>query len=133
LNVFTSGHGSFFKGKRIVSVSDDMFSIGRHMTTDVAVLGGLGAVADRMLHWMDEAEIEPSGFADEPQVRQAIASIAKPQFDFSGCPEDAPVTIREAMVTINAQVDEQRLVVTDGGRFMRQPWKWLDVTDPRHF
>lgn len=133
LNVFTSGHGSFFKGKRVVSVTDDMFSIGRHMTTDVAVLGGLGAVADRILHWLDEAEIEPSGFADEPQVRQAIASIARPEFNVAGRAADEPVTLREALIAINANLDAQRLVVTDGGRFMRQPWKWLDVAEPRHF
>lgn len=133
LNKFTSGHGAFLDGKRVILAANDTFTIGRDVIADATILGEPGAVADRMVYWLDEAEIAPSGFASEEVVRDAAAAIGKPLPLPDDAPLDGPVTIQEVMVAIDGVVEEKRILVTDGGRFMRQPWQLIQVTEPRFF
>lgn len=132
LNMFTTGHGAFLKGKRVIMVTSDRFSIGRHVTADATVLGDLGPVADRMAYWLDEAEIPPSQFASEARVKSAVAAIANPESD-GGATGAGALRIQDVMVAINNMVERKRILVTDGGRFMRQPWQTIQVTEPRYF
>lgn len=133
LNKFTSGHGAFLDRKRVILVADDTFTIGRDVIADATLLGEPGAVADRMVYWLDEAEIAPSGFASEDTVRDAVAAIGQPLPLPSDAPPDGPVSIQEAMVAMDGAVEQKRILATDGGRFMRQPWQLIQVTEPRYF
>lgn len=134
LNKFTTGHGAFLAKKRVIMVGDDTFSIGRDVIADATILGEPGAVADRMVHWLDEAEIPPSGFASEDVVKDAVALINQPP---AALPEirdaQAAVTVQEAITVLDGAIEEKRVLAVDGGRFMRQPWQLMRVTEPRYF
>ena len=133
LHMFTTAHGTLLNKKRLVMVIDDRDEIGRTMAVDAAILGAPGAVAERMLYWLDEAEIPPSQFVDEEVVTSAIAAIEQSYATPPTITPEAPITIAQALSAIEHVVDAQRLLVTDGGRFMRQPWQLMRVQQPRHF
>lgn len=133
LNMFTSAYGGLLQNKRVVLVTEDSQAIGRHAVADAAVLGEPGAVAERMRYWLDEAEIAPSRFASEAVVTDAAAAIAQPVLpDLDAAPDQA-ITIQEALVVVEDAVEPTRVLATDGGRFMRQPWQLMHVTEPRYF
>ncbi len=133
LNMFTTGWGELLAKKRVVLVTEDSRAIGRHATPDATVLGEPGAVAERIIHWLDEAGIAPSQFASEDVVKSAAAAIDHPVApDLDTSPGKA-VTIQEALLTVELAVEPTRVLATDGGRFMRQPWQLMHVTEPRYF
>lgn len=133
LNLFTTAWGGLLDKKRVVLVTEDRLAIGRHAVADATVLGEPGAVAERMIHWLDEAEIAPSQFASEAVVSVAAAAIDNPvALDLDASPERA-ITIQEALLAVEAAVEKTRVLATDGGRFMRQPWQLMHVTEPRYF
>lgn len=133
LHMFTTANGALLDKKRLVMVAEDRGEIGRTIAVDAAVLGELGAVADRMVYWLDEAEIAPSGFAAEEAVTSAVAAIEQSYAAAPRLDADAPITIQQALMVIEHAVEAQRVLVTDGGRFMRQPWQLMRVAQPRHF
>ncbi|MCZ2104161.1 MAG: thiamine pyrophosphate-binding protein [Comamonadaceae bacterium] len=133
LNFFTSGHGAFFDKKRIVMVLGDEAPIGQHGIADATVLGGMAAVAERVIHWLDEAEIAPSGFASEDVVKDAVAAMQAPYAPPEGADPQAKPSVQEALAVVEQTVEEKRVLATDGGRFMRQPWQLMHVTGPRYF
>ena len=133
LHMFTTANGTLLNKKRLVMVTDDRGEIGRTMAVDAAILGEPGAVAERMLYWLDEAEIPSSQFASEEVVTQAVAAMAASYDAPLPASSDAPITIQQALLAVEHAVQEQRLLVTDGGRFMRQPWQLMRVQQPRHF
>ena len=133
LHMFTTANGTLLNKKRLVMVTDERGEIGRTMAADAAILGEPGAVAERMLYWLDEAEIPSSQFASEEVVTQAVAAMAASYDAPLPASSDAPITIQEALLAVEHAVQEQRLLVTDGGRFMRQPWQLMRVQQPRHF
>ncbi|QXL83342.1 thiamine pyrophosphate-binding protein [Comamonas sp. NLF-1-9] len=133
LHMFTTANGTLLNKKRLVMVVSERGEVGRTMAADATVLGEPGAVAERMLYWIDEAEIAPSQFASEEVVTSAVAAIAQAYEAPLAEPLDAPLTIQEALIAIEHAVEPGRLLVTDGGRFMRQPWQLMRVQQPRHF
>lgn len=133
LNMFTSGYGGLLEKKRVVLVTEDSRAIGRHATTDATVLGEPGAVAERMRYWLDEAEIPSSRFASEEVVSTAVAAIDRAALPDLDAAPDRPITIQEALRVVEDVVEKTRVLATDGGRFMRQPWQLMHVTEPRYF
>ncbi len=133
LNMFTTGWGELLKKKRVVLVTEDRLAIGRHALADATVLGEPGAVAERMVYWLDEAEIPPSQFASEDAVASAAAAIDAPPALGLGEAPHRPITIQEALLAVEGAVERERVLATDGGRFMRQPWQLMHVTEPRCF
>lgn len=131
LNGLTTSAGTLVRDKRVVLVNDDPEEIGRHMMPDVAVLGDCGSVAARMVHWLDEAEIAPSRFCAQDEVRAALAAIvaARPPAASGVGPLDLGTVLR----SIDAMIGEERILVTDAGRFMGEAWNAFRVTDPRLF
>lgn len=133
LNFFTSGHGAFLDKRRVVMVLDNERTVGQHTAADATVLGGMAAVAERMTYWLDEAEIPPSGFASEDVVKDAVAAMNAAYVPPAGATAGEQVSVQEALMVIEETVDEKRVLATDGGRFMRQPWQLMHVTEPRYF
>ncbi len=129
LSFFTSSHGSFAKGRRIVQVNLDPADIGCQTEPDVGVVGDAAEVADAMVYWLDQAEVAPSGYRSEA-LREQIAAYR---------PEPLPpraddgVCIQTALQRINAVLPSDRVLVTDGGRFLGHAWKLIDVEAPSRF
>ena len=128
LNPYTLSHGTFAKGKRVVQVDIDPGQIGRYFIPDVGVVGDAARTADLFVHWLDAAEIEPSGGRGD-DVAQAVAT-PRPA-PLSGPP--GGIGAGEAVASLDALFPKDRVVVTDGGRFLGEVWKNLTVGHPRDF
>ena len=131
LNPYTLSHGAFAKGKRFVQVDSDAAQIGRYMIPDAGVTGDAAATADLFVKWLDEAEI-PSAEATDPALAQALAGASP----WEGLAEPAPgerVDMPRIVRRLEAVFPAERTLVTDGGRFLTEPWKNLRVPDPRQF
>ena len=88
-----------------------------------------GLTAGNILHWLDEAEIAPSGFAGEIDA----ASVAQHP---PGRPEAASpghVDFAYALDRLDAALPRERVLATDGGRFMTEVWCRLTAPEPRRF
>jgi acetolactate synthase-1/2/3 large subunit len=129
LHDFTTDRGSLLRGKRLVQVEVDSRNIGRNLHPDVALVADAGLTADNMVHWLDQAEIPPSGFTRELDV---TALTAHPP----GRREKARpgnVNYVWALDALEQSLPGNRIVVTDGGRFMTEVWCRISVPDPGSF
>lgn len=129
LNEWTTDHGQLFKGKRVVQVDIDASAIGRTLYPDAALIADAGLTAKNIVHWLDEAEIAPSGFTKE------LDGIALSLHDTPKPGDRAPNTVNyvQAIEWLEGALPKNRVLVTDGGRFMTEVWCRVSVKNPRDF
>lgn len=129
LNTKTVAAGSFLKGKRSVQVNLEPAEIARNFRADVGVVGDPEKVADLILHWLDEAEIEPSGFRTE-ELRHRLSETEPLNEMDNG---DGTVDYLQSLLELDRILPANRLLVTDVGRFMLQVWTTVRVEHPDAF
>lgn len=126
---FTTSHGGFMAGKRVVQIDNDFRQLGRRHIPDAMLCGDPALVAETILHWLDEAEIASSQATDTIRPESLRDGFPMPK------PGNAPGTLdyAEALVRIDRALPADRLFVSDGGRFMTEAWCRIGVTEPRNF
>ncbi|MEM6303491.1 MAG: thiamine pyrophosphate-binding protein [Pseudomonadota bacterium] len=129
LTEWTTDHGKLFKGKRVVQVYRDTGSIGGSLHPDAALIADAAVTAQNIHYWLDEAEIAPSGFTRE--LDAATLRAHEPAAPRKRAP--GTVSYVEALTWLNEILPENRILATDGGRFMTEVWCRLDVAHPRDF
>ncbi|WP_226621612.1 thiamine pyrophosphate-binding protein [Alloyangia pacifica] len=129
LHEFTTDRGKLLDGKRLVQIDSDRSAIGRTVHPDAALVADAGLTADNVVHWLDEAEIPGSRFTaeldGEELRRHPSARTTKTR---EGC-----VNYVAALERLEQALPENRILVTDGGRFMTEVWCRISVPDPRSF
>jgi thiamine pyrophosphate-dependent acetolactate synthase large subunit-like protein len=126
LNFHTSAEGSFLKGKRVIQVNDQQSDIGRNHVPDVGVIGTIPETVKEMMHWLDEAEIPPSGFRGELSRR----GLAKhPQ----GQSNPSRLDFVHALDQLDEILPDNRILVTDAGRYMIRTMQHMSVSGPRDY
>ncbi len=128
LHEFTTDRGKLMKDKRVVQVDVAPTAIGGGLHPDVALVADAGLTAETMLYWLDEAEIPASGFTPELDSDTLTAHPAA-----SATAKDGFVNFVYALERMEAALPKDRLLVTDGGRFMTEVWCRLSVPDPQSF
>lgn len=128
LNRFTTGDGSLLKGKRLIHVDVAQSQIGKSICPDAGIVGDVALTADRMIELLDLAEIEPSG-ARSAALKQKIANGAY-RAKSSKTHIGGTIDLRYALSRLNEVIPAERVVVQDGGRFMIEAWKVVEVSDP---
>lgn len=128
LNQFTADKGSLTEGKRIVQIDMDRRAIGRYVHPDAVLIADAALTADNIVHWLDEAEIPASGFTHELDPA-ALRLHPVPRGDA----RSGYVNYVWALTELEKALPEDRLLVTDGGRFMTEVWCRISVPDPRSF
>ncbi|PHP65956.1 acetolactate synthase [Zhengella mangrovi] len=129
LHAFTTDRGALMKGKRIIQINEDPAAIGRNFHPDAALVADAGLTADNIIHWLDEAEIPPTGFTGELDMAALTAHPAG-QADRAG---EGVVNYVHALERLEEALPKHRILATDGGRFMTEVWCRVSVPDPRHF
>ena len=79
--------------------------------------------------------LEEAGFdavAPDPDLVERLAS-ASPRDEFEDASGADTVDLRTAMVRLDELLPLNRSVVTDAGRFLLGPWRYLHVSDPLCF
>lgn len=125
LNRWTTANESLLKGKRVIQCSQEAADLDANYPPDAALTGDPASVAADIIYWLDQAEIPASGFRNE-EVRQRIAAC-DPFAGLVDTATDDTVDLTRSLLTLNKAIPEDRIVVTDVGRFVGQTWKALDV------
>jgi len=129
LHHFTTDKGGLMQGKRIVQVNDTVAEVSKNFHPDAALVADAGLTADNIVYWLDEAEIPPSGFTGELDMASLTyhppgqAGQAKP-----GC-----VSYVHALDRLEQVLPKNRILTTDGGRFMTEVWCRISVPGPKDF
>lgn len=128
LNLKTTDRGKLFEGKRVVQIDTEADAIGRKYVPKAALVADAGLTADNIIHWLDEAEIEPSGFSKE------LASNIATQYPTAKSDETLPghINLAFALDWLDDILPEDKIVVFDGGRFVTEAWCRMSTLDPRY-
>jgi len=128
LNRFTTAHGKYLEGIRVVQIDDDIRQLGRRHNPDAMLCGDPALVAKTIKYWLDEAEVPSSQATDtiDPESLREGFPLLKPfnateKLDYS-----------HALEKINAALPADRLFVSDAGRFMTEAWCRIDVCEPKN-
>jgi len=124
---FTTAHGSYLDGARVVQIDDDPRQFGRRHSPDAMLQGDPALVAETILNWLDAAEIPSSQATDalDPSALRARHPLPKPTN------AEGTLEYTRALDRINAALPEDRVFVSDAGRFMTEAWCRIGVSDPR--
>lgn len=128
LHDFTTDRGKLMKGKRIIQVDVAPTAIGGGLHPDAALLSDARQTAETIVYWLNEAEIAPSGFTrelDSDTLRQHPVQSIKTAPD--------RINYVHALERLEATLPTDRVLVTDGGRFMTEVWCRISVPDPQSF
>lgn len=128
LHDFTTDRGKLMKDKRIIQIDTDPTAIGGGLHPDAALVADAGLTAETILYWLNEAEIQPSGFTRELDTATLTAHVAG-----SGKAPDGFVNYIDTLEQLENALPTDRVLVTDGGRFMTEVWCRLSVPDPQSF
>jgi len=128
LHDFTTDRGKLMKDKRIVQVDVEPEAIGGGLHPDAALVADAGLTADTIVYWLNEAEIAPSGFTKELDVKLLTEHPAGKETI-----KDGVVSYVHALERLEDALPKDRLLVTDGGRFMTEVWCRLSVPNPQSF
>ena len=126
---FTTVHGSYLEGVRVVQVDDDFRQLGRRHVPDAMLAGDPELVAKTIVSWLDEAEIPSSQATDS--IDPAALREGFPLPKLSNGPETLDYS--RALDRIDAALPKDRLFVSDAGRFMTEAWCRVGVSEPRNF
>ncbi len=128
LHDFTTDRGKLMKDKRIIQVDVEPAAIGGGLHPDAALVADAGLTAETIVYWLDEAEIAPSGFTAELDIDTLTKHPAGPEKAKEGF-----VSYVHALERLEDALPKDRVLVTDGGRFMTEVWCRVTAPDPQSF
>ncbi|MEM1237329.1 MAG: thiamine pyrophosphate-binding protein [Pseudomonadota bacterium] len=129
LHHFTTDKGALLKGKRVVQINDTVTEVSKNYRPDAALVGDAKLTADNIRWWLDEAEIPGTGFAAELDTEKLTAH--RP-----GDPSKAGpgyVNFEYALDRLDKALPEDRMLTTDGGRFMTEVWCRVSAPNAESF
>lgn len=128
LNRFTTARSSYVENRRLIQIDEVATQLGRRERPDAAISGDPALVVDILIDWLDEAEI-PSSKATDGLVGKNFSDPAP-----VNNAENKPGTIglTHALTQIGKALPEDKILVTDGGRFLNEAWTRIDVSGPQN-
>lgn len=133
LNKWTTAEGSLLAGKAVIQVDVDHNSINKWAQASVGVIGDAAVVADMICQWLEQADIESTGFAST-ELAERLA-VSRSALDEASVEDRSTETVdfRAALRTIDAAFPEQRTLVIDGGRFIYDSFVMLHAPSPQAY
>ena len=128
LQDFTTDKGKLMKDKRIVQVDVHPRAIGRSLHPHAGLIADAGLTAETMLYWLDEAEIPASGFTRDLDIETLTAHPVGADKTADGC-----INYVRSLERLEEALPKDRVLVTDGGRFMTEVWCRISAPDPQSF
>ena len=128
LHDFTTDRGKLMKDKRIIQIDVDPTAIGGGLHPDAALVADSALTAETILYWLNEAEIPASGFTRDLDTVTLTAHVAG-----TGKVSEGFVNYVDTLERLENALPTDRLLVTDGGRFMTEVWCRISTPNPRSF
>jgi len=129
LQSFTTDKGALLKDKRVIQINNKPREISRNYHPSAALAADAGLTADNIIYWLDEAEIPPSGFTAELETQSLTTHpLGKIKDVNDGC-----VDFILALEELEKALPKNRMLTTDGGRFMTEVWCRISAPNPKSF
>jgi len=128
LHDFTTDRGKLMKDKRVIQIDVEPTAIGGGLHPDVALVADAYLTAKTILYWLDEAEVPESGFTRELDTSTLTAHATG-----SGKTSGNFVNYVDTLTRLEDALPKDRVLVSDGGRFMTEVWCRISVPNPRSF
>ena len=128
LHDFTTDKGKLMANKRVIQIDVDPRAIGGGIHPDAALVADAGRTADTIAWWLNEAEIPPSGWTKE--LDPATLTEHPVSANKSG---KGYINFVQALEKLEGRFPKDRILVTDGGRFMTEVWCRISAPDPQSF
>lgn len=131
LNIFTADRGALLGKQRIIHVERDPSRLGTFTPVTVPVVADANVVAQAMLARLREFGQTPAK-GNSNDLAQSLREYS-PLDDYRDLSNGDTIDLRTAMITFDAVLPSGRNLVTDVGRSMTAPWRYIHVDDPRGF
>ena len=129
LGRFTTVRGGFLDATRLIQIDADPRALGRHQPPSLAMACDPALAARGIIGWLDEAEIASSRSTDT----LTAGTLTDPEPLKADRSKPGTVGLAHALDRIEAAFPADRVLLTDGGRFLDAAWKRLSVTGPENF
>ena len=131
LHPHTTVDDELLTGRRVIQCDRDPRHLARYSPVDIPLVGDARVTAESMVERLRELDSRPSSFR-ESHLGSGNLMFKQPA-GFHDCTTDRSVDMRTAMIELERALPLDKIVVTDAGRFMAVPWRYLHVSDPRYF
>jgi len=129
LHHFTTDRGKLVKDKRVIQINNEITEISKNFHPTVALTADARLTAENIIYWLDEAEIAPSGFTRELEP----FSLNKHPVGKVKGNVDGGINYIDALEKLEQALPKNRVLTTDGGRFMTEVWCRISAPDPQSF
>ncbi|WP_183407948.1 thiamine pyrophosphate-binding protein [Nocardioides marmoriginsengisoli] len=129
LNRYTTVDGSLFAGAAVVHVDHDALRLSG--AAAVGVVADVGAAVLAMTELL--VEVEHPGSSGHPADLAERLAAHDPYDEFTDRSGVDTLDGRTVMLALDAVLPRERVVVTDTGRFVYAPWRYLGVAAPTDF
>ena len=116
------------QNKRIIQIDVEPTAIGGGLHPDAALLADAGSTATRIVELLDMAEVPPTGFTNGLDVETLTTHPIGPNQTSDGC-----INYVHALERLEQALPADRVLATDGGRFMTEVWCRISAPDPKSF
>ncbi|MFA7668702.1 MAG: thiamine pyrophosphate-binding protein [Burkholderiaceae bacterium] len=131
-NYLTTAKGSLVKDKTLVMIGDEGLAMYRFAKPRNVVNGDISSAITEIMKWLDEIDLQPSAFTDEHDVATALQALSKPRLDDARRVSEGALTLDFVSTELDNLLDE-KIVVTDAGRFTRSVWTNIHASKPEYF
>jgi thiamine pyrophosphate-dependent acetolactate synthase large subunit-like protein len=114
---------------KIIHVDTNPANIGRFRRVDLGIVGDTRETATAISRELTEQQLDRDGELWTDSIRNHIAETS-PLDDREFPAQDGRIDPRDVVRTLDRVVPEDRLVVTDGGHFVRWVLDGIEVKDP---
>lgn len=125
LNRFTTADDALLAGKTVIVCDHDPYRVRTHAPGRIFVTGDSARTARAMLQWLEEGDVEPAPFRGQ---LEASGHLGQGEIFSPGT--HAP--IRAIIAALDDALPADRILVTDGGRFLPLTWQGMHVQAPHH-
>jgi acetolactate synthase I/II/III large subunit len=125
LNEYTGGGARwpYLAGKRIVHCDIDPAAIDMEYAVDAPVVADAVSFASTVVAWLEEGGYTPTKFRDSVDLSRFASAAERPAEGF--------VELATALKELNGALPPDRSFVVDGGRFMGEAVRYLEVSRPQ--
>lgn len=131
-NYLTTAKGSLVNDKTLVMIGDEGQLMYRFAKPRNVVNGDIPSAITAIMEWLDEIDLQPSAFANEHDVAEALRALAEPRQDDPSRVRNHAITLDYVTTALDELLDE-KIVVTDAGRFTRSAWTNIHASKPGYF
>ncbi len=124
LSTYTTDAGALLKGKSVVHCDIDEDHIGRFCDVTVSAIGDAPSTAGRMAQILTDAGVSRARW-----YQAAVGTLEQGRAGDS----TATIDLKSVLEAVNEALPEDRMLVTDVGRFFPDAIRSIDVAEPRHY